>query len=129
METLIFVLFIGFKLLLTTCAPPGLERSRTLHPWSGLPPGPAGGKIEYPRCTVFHPNRAAFEATYRAALRECVERGEYAWPAANCDTVAGRMIEAVYRGSANLDGPAFTLTFKRLGLKRTRKALTAFLNL
>ena len=67
--------------------------------------------------------------TYAFHLAAAHARGHYEWPVENVPIVAKRM--AINRpsdlASKNIDGPAFKGAMKQLGIKRTRKALDAYL--
>jgi hypothetical protein len=52
---------------------------------------------------------------------------EYCWPREQVPDVAGRMRNAIIRGTYNHGGRAFKMTCKELGIKHTRKAITEFL--
>jgi hypothetical protein len=78
-------------------------------------------------------NREKFKTIYRQALRECVDKypQQYAWHYvgdldSEVDRVAGRMFDAMDRGTFGHDSKAFKLTAKRLGIKPTRKAIIEF---
>lgn len=76
-------------------------------------------------------NRETFKAAYIKALGEAVaERPDlYAWAdksTAMIDHVAGKMFEAMERGTFNHDSLAYRKTAKALGIKPTRKAIIAF---
>lgn len=80
-------------------------------------------------------NREIFKYTYIQALKECVLKypEQYAWHYsgdldAEIQRVAGRMFEAMNRGSFNHDSKSYKLTCKRLKIKPTRKAILEYWN-
>lgn len=52
---------------------------------------------------------------------------EYFWPESQMDDVLARMRKAILQGTYNKDGFAFRRTCKRLGIKHTYKAISAYL--
>jgi len=75
-------------------------------------------------------NKEKFGELYRANLRRAVTEkpDDYAYAADRVDEIAGKMLAALERGSANKDGFAFKQTCKQLGIPHTYKAINAFLN-
>lgn len=74
-----------------------------------------------------------FGDTMRAALIECRQTKPevYRWPAEQADSIAGKIIATVAAGKIRttiIDGPAWKITAKRLGIKPTYKAFDALLN-
>ena len=82
---------------------------------------------------------AAFGVAYRAGLLAAVTEAQaspnpdkgYAYSPADAPKVADRMLAAIEKGgpgSVNLDGGGFRRACKALGIKHTRKAISAYLN-
>jgi hypothetical protein len=71
-----------------------------------------------------------FMTVYARHLAACVRElpDEYAWPIENLPLVLGRMRPALESGSYCHDSHAFRRTCKALGIKHTRKAISAFLS-
>lgn len=75
-------------------------------------------------------NKEKFLSVYTDALTHCVQTmpERYGWPASQAPEVAVKMCAAIERGTVNVDGPAFRRAARVLGIKPTRKAITAFYN-
>lgn len=81
--------------------------------WSDNPPRMHGERIKKTLTPVYEKALAAAHAQFP---------DRYRWPASTIPAVAGRMVDALVRGSANIDGPAWKATAKHFGIKNTRKA-------
>lgn len=70
--------------------------------------------------------RAALVAAYASLF---ASNPEYAYSASETtpEALAGRMLEAVSRGTANTTGPGFRMACKACVIPHTRKAINAFL--
>lgn len=75
-------------------------------------------------------NKERFAEAYRVALTECVQNPKYAedyfYGVEQVPGVVVKMLRALDEDTANINGPAFKLACKRLGIKHTQKAIRAF---
>lgn len=81
-----------------------------------------------------NPDRfALFEPAYRAGLLEAVtsNREEYGYPVEAVPTVADKMLRAIAKNPlmVNYGGSGFRRACKILGIKSTRKAIFAYLEI
>lgn len=80
---------------------------------------------------IHHGNLQCFIDVYKEKLIESRQKNpeSYSWPESEFETVFGRMVSAIQRGSFNKDSDAFKATCKELKIKHTYKAIQDFISL
>lgn len=81
---------------------------------------------------IASPNGELFDREYKAQLRDAMQTmpGQYGYThycVDETEKLAVRMLEAVRKGSANINSPTFRKTCKALGIKHTQKSIREFL--